>query len=376
LLEEYLGQLDLHSVAPADRAKFLEYMVIRAFYDKVVDALECYGYGKIAVNRLVKLCSGWMAAEKSDNRNEFILDLCHYVFRKGKFDETVLQYLIRYYYGPTSEMFSIWQAAKGFDLETHLLEERLICQMLFAESYVQDSFLIFSEYYKEVTNHLLVKAYLTLYAYKYLVHGRIINAELFPIMRREQNYEENDICLLAWLKFNVSNPKLNENDLKFIEYSIFRLEKKGIVLPFFADYGKLIRLPERIIDKSYVEYKTDPRKQVYIHYRLLKENAPEEYITERMPNVFLGIHVKEFVLFYHEILQYYITEEFDDEVNITESLQLHFDQETVEEEESNYSQINLMLIAMEMKDEKTLLDIMEHYIRTQYTVTKCFEPIE
>ena len=31
-------------------------------------------------------------------------------------------------------------------------------------------------------------------------------------------------------------------------------------------------------------------------------------ITERMSNILLGVHVKEFMLFYNEELQYYITE--------------------------------------------------------------------
>jgi hypothetical protein len=194
-------------------------------------------------------------------------------------------------------------------------------------------------------------------------------------MRREQNYEENDICLLAWLKYCTSSKDLSESDLRFIEYSIYRLEKKGIALSYFTKFKRMVKLPERLMDKCFVEYKTDPQKQVYIHYRLLKENAPEEYTTERMSNVFMGIHEKSFVLFYHEILQYYITEESDGEVNITESRNLQFDQETADDEESNYYQINMMLMAMEMQDEKALLDIMEHYVKTQYIILKCFLPI-
>jgi len=131
-----------------------------------------------------------------------------------------------------------------------------------------------------------------------------------------------------------------------------------------------------LTDKCFVEYKTDPRKQVYIHYRLLKGNASEDYITERMSNIFMGIHAKEFVLFYHEILQYYITEEIGEEVTITESFHLNFDQEIAEDEESKFNQINLMLMAIEMQDEMTLLDIMEHYVETQYMISKCFQPME
>ena len=374
-LEYYLMQIDLSTVTQEERINLVEYMVIWAFYDKALDALKLFGYEKIAVNRLLKLCSQWIASQSYPIENEFLLDLCHYVFRKGKYDETILQYLVKFYQGPTGEMYGLWKAAKGFDLEPFVLEERLITQMLFAESYVQDSFSIFNEYYKQVTNHLLVKAFLTFYAYKYLVHDRVINTELFPVMKRELNYEENDICLLAWMKYCTSRQELPLSELDFIEYSIHRLEKKNIVLSFFTMFHKVIKMPDRLTDKCFVEYKTDPQKQVYIHYRLLKGNSSQDYITERLPNIFMGIHGKEFILFYHEILQYYITEEFGEDITITESFHLHFDQESAEDEESKYNQINLMLMAMEMQDEKTLLEIMEHFVKTEHMISKCFQPI-
>ena len=375
LLEYYLSLIDLHKVRRGKQTKLLEYLVKRGFYDKVLDAFETYGYEDLGTNLLVKFCSGWLAGGGMEKRLESVIHLCHHVFHKGKYDEAILNYLVRYFYGSTREMFRIWTAAKGFEVETHDLEERLLAQMLFTEGYVQDSFRIFHEYYKNVTNHILVRAFLSFYAYKYLIHDWVIHNSLFPIMRRELNYEENDLCLLAWLKYNKNNRKLSENDCTFIEVQIQRLVKKGIILPFFEDYRTLIKLPERILDKSYVEYRTDPKKQVFIHYRMLDENCTEEYVTERMTNVFMGIHVKEFTLFYHEILQYYITEEFQEDVLITESYQLRNEREP-SEDESRYNQINLMLMAKEMHDEATMMDLMEHYATTDYLISKCFQPLE
>ncbi|HBY71346.1 MAG TPA: hypothetical protein DEG06_03795, partial [Lachnospiraceae bacterium] len=180
---------------------------------------------------------------------------------------------------------------------------------------------------------------------------------------------------LAWIKYHSNTRKFSENDQIFLAYQIHRLVKKGIVLSFFERYKGRVKLPDSILNKYYIEYKTDPKKQVYIHYRLLDAEDSGEYITERMPNVFMGIHGKEFVLFYHEVLQYYITEEYGEEVTITESIQVHNEKEP-SEEESRYNQINLMLLAKEMHDEATLLDLMEHYVKTEFLVSKCFQPIE
>ena len=375
LLEHYLSRLDIGKVKEADRTKFIEYMAIRGHYSKALIALLDYGFEGISVKRLLRICSGWITDSGYDTKQEYHISLCYYIFSQGKYDEAILGYLVKYYYGPTDNMFNLWVAAKDFELDTHRLEERLLVQMLFVEGYMKDSFEVFSHYYKNVTNRLLVKAFLTFYAYKYLVHDRIINKELFPIMRRELNYEANDICLIAWMKYNTTNRKLTMSERDYISYSISRLEKKGIVLPFFMDYHKGIKLPERLSDKVYIEYKTNPKKQVYIHYRLAKNNSEGEYITELMPDVLLGIHVKEIVLFFHELLQYYISEEYDGEVNVTESFHLRFDKEISEEEESKYNQINLMLMAMEMQDETSLIDIMEHYVKSEHIIKKCFKPI-
>lgn len=375
LLEYYLRLIDLTQVRPEARHKLLEYMIKRGFYDKVFAAIETFEYKDIATNLLVRCCSGWLANGNPDRKQELILDLCYYVFDKNKYNEAILDYLVRYYQGITQDMFRIWQAAKGFEVDTHQLEERLLTQMLFTEGYVQDSFLIFNEYYKNVTNRMMVRAFLSYYAYKYLIHDWVINTDLFPIMRREISYEENDLCLLAWLKYNAKTKKFSENDLIFIEYQIHRLVKKGIVMAFFDQYKDKVRLPDTIINKSFVEYKTNPDRQVYIHYRLLGASDQDEFITERMTNVYMGIHVKEFVLFYREILQYYITEESGEEVMVTESIQESNDN-TPSDEESKYHQINLMLIAKEMHDEATLIDLMEHYVSTDYIATKCFHPIE
>ena len=374
-LEYYLDRINLLYVRPGERIKLLEYMVARSFYNKVLEVFNTFGFEGISISRLVKLCSGWMLTLEAEKKNPLMLSLCHYVFSKGKYDDAILNYLIRYYEGSTREMFLLWQAARGFELETHDLEERLLLQMLFAESYIEDSFRVFNNYYKEVTNHTLILAFLSFYAYKYLLHDRAINSQLFVIIRRELNYEENDICKLAWLNYNSSNKKLTNSEISFAELAIDYFVKKGIILDFFQDYKKILHLPERIIDKCFMFYKTDPGRKVYIHYRLLKAKE-QEYITEKMKNIFMGIRSKEFVLFYHESVQYYITEEIEEENVITESSDLQYDCEPPEDDESKYSQINLMLMALEMKEENTVLDMMENYIKKDYLIDNCFQRID
>jgi hypothetical protein len=375
LLEYYLNQIDLHCLGPSDRAKYMEFMVVRKLYDRALTALEVFGFEGITINRLVKLCSGWMLAPEADRRNELMVRLCHHVYTHGKYDESVLKYLLQYYEGSEKEMLKLWRAARSFELEAHLLEERLLIRMLYTQSDNPDSFRVFGQYYREVSNHTLVRAYLTFHAYRYLVQERELPQELFPIMKRELNYEENEVCLLAWLKNNVHNKELTGSELGFVEYQLDRLEKKEIILPFFAGYGDRVILPQKLQDKCFITYVADPRSRVYIHYRLMKQED-QEFMIQRMPNVFLGIHVKEFVLFYHETVEYYITQEYEGQETATESFYAQYECDPLMTDDTRYNQISLMLMAKELGDENALLEMMENYIRREYLAATCFSQLD
>lgn len=375
LLEQYLLKLDLSKVKEAQRIKFLEYMVIRGYYDKALEALDCFGTESISVNRLLKLCSGWITYSGLDKNEELLVSLCHYIYSQGKYNEAILGYLVKYYNGSTLDMINLWKSAKDFDMDTRDLEERILAQILFTESDHAENFNLFLEYYRNVTNHLLVRAFITYCSYKYLIHDKEVDARLFPIIRREQNYEENNISLLAWLKYNAKVTDLSVNDISFISYHIDSFERQGIILPFFKKYKNIIKLPERIVGRCYIEHITNPKKQVFLHYRLLKNKVGGEYITERMSNVLLGIHAKEFVLFYNEEIQYYVTDELDDEVSQTESYRLYYDKDEEPVEDSKYNRINKMLKAMDMKEDLTLLDMMADYVESEYIIGECFLPL-
>ena len=374
LLESYLMRLDLSKIREAHRIRYLEYMVIWGYYDKALDALSSFGAEGISVHRLLKLCSGWITNSGMDKKEELLVSLCYYIYSQGKYDDAILNYLIKYFNGSTADMLAIWQSARSFDIDPRELEERLLASILFTEGDHKEGFAVFLSYYNGVTNHLLVRAFLTYYAYKYLIHDQSIDEELFPIMRRELNYEGNDICLLAWLKYNANSSDYAENEIAFISYNIDRLDRKGIILPFFKSYSKVVKLPRRITERSYVEYKTNPKKQVFLHYRLIKDNNGFSYETERMANVFLGIHVKEFVLFYNEEIEYYVTQELEDKVSTTERFLISHEADT-QQENSKFSRINKMLKLLEAQDNLALLDMMAEYIEMEYIVRESSLPL-
>ena len=132
-----------------------------------------------------------------------------------------------------------------------------------------------------------------------------------------------------------------------------------------------------IENRCFIEYKTNPKHQIKIHYFIEDEEMGEGFSVEEMKNLYEGIYVKNFTLFQNETLQYYIEEiPMDGEPIITESITVHGDELFREEEEDEFSLINMMLIAREMKDEKTLFDLLENYAKNEYAMQHAFKQLD
>lgn len=372
-LEHYLLSVDLYHVGKREKNDLIEYTIIRRLYDKALEEMNQYGYHGVSVKRILKLCTNKINSLEEGFKEEFILKLCHYVFQSGKYDETVLKYLTRHYEGTTKDMFEIWKAASELEIDTVELEERLLGQILFAESYVCDVFRVFISYYEKGKDRRLIRAFLNFYSYKYLVFDRVVQREFFDVIKKELDFEENDIVMLALLKYLSVKKDITEPELIFAEYNIHQFLEKDFILPFFRNFKGKISLPEYICDKYFVRYGSDPNNKVFIYYMIVN-NGEEEFIKAEMKNVYMGIYVKEFVLFYNEELQYYITEESDGEEYITQSMVATIDCD-IDEDENRYNIINLLLMTKDMKDEKTLVETMEHYIEDQYLAENLFHTL-
>lgn len=372
LLENYLHKIDVANLSKNDRDKVIELFIIRDLNDKALEALTEFGFQGISVKRLMKLCTVLLQRDNKEEYNVLLGNLAYYIFKEGKYNQEILGYLVKNYFGTTAEMYQLWVAATGFEMDTTELEERLLGQMLFAQSYITNSLSVFLNYYKKGTNHKLIRAFLSYNAYKYLVMDRVVQPELFSIMKQELTYEENEVCMLALLKRLSQEDYLNEEEKEFVDFNLHKMMQKGIVLPFFKRFQDFIALPSRINDRIFVEYITNPSNKVKIHYRLEGQES-DDFISEDMKNVYMGIHVKEFILFYNENLQYYITEEDSEgQVSVTESINVQLHNCTKLDEDTRYNHLNFMLMALEVQDDKTLLENLSNYYKVKYVTGKAF----
>lgn len=376
LMEDLLVHTDLSVLSRRDRARMIDLMILRELYSLAVHNMELYGNYGVDSKRIAKLTSRLI--ETGDQRvgSEIFTELCFRVFQKKKHDDSIVKYLVRYYNADSESMYQVWRAAIDAGINAEELEERLLAQILFTENDMSYSRDIFRHYYGHGGNRKLIKAFLSCYAYKYLVCDQLPDESMLELMRRESVYDENDLCVLAILKFYSTQEELQEPDRNYVEQRMLLLEHKGVIMPFFRNFKNGIHIPEGMQDKQYVEYHTNPAKRVRIHYCMLTgESGDNGYVEEDMHDLGYGIFVSEFVLFYGEILQYYITEDVEGEAVITESGELCIEPEMIGNEETGYHQLNLMITAREMNDSKTMQRLMETYIRNEYISKKMFNPL-
>ncbi|MEG1458627.1 MAG: DUF5717 family protein [Acetivibrio sp.] len=366
-LKEMLLIADFDLLKPDFRSKAISYCMIHELYEKTLFSLREYGFDGIPTNQLIRFCTEEIEKNGLKIKNKFQLDLAFYLFQEGKYNEIILCYLMEHFEGSTKMLLQLWNCAQNFQLDTYGLEEKLLGQMLFGESYVMTAYDVFHSYYNKGGDPTIIKAFLCYNAYKYLLNERIVHPEIFELLKKENCFEESTVCILALLFYYSGQETLAQEELAFCEKQIKKMTERGILLPCYKKFSDRMTLPLEIRSHYFVEYKCNPKNSVKIHY--FRENGEnrESFITETMEDSYYGIHVIKFLLFQDEVLQYYISEDNGKEEIITESVRV--DMKNAVNEESNESMfelLNLMLTAKEMQDEKTMLALMKYYAKIKY----------
>ncbi len=308
-LEKYLLQLNIDLFDSKERNDIIEYYIQKGIYNNAYDACLKYGYEGIDKKRLMRLCSR-VIRDIEEKKDDDLLEMAYNVFSAGRFDETILRYLGRYYMGRTQDLYRIWKACKDFEIKEASLEERILCYILFTEDAQDKGQEIFDSYYKRKTDTRIVRAFLSFYSYKYLIKEEKVSQKLFDYIEMElPNMKEcRDICGLALLKHYALTEK-GKNMPDWVVKEAEGFAARGIILPFFERFEESFLLPKELTKGYFVEIKTDPGAEVSVSYIIEDDTSDllqeKTFTTEDMKNVFNGIYLKKFTLFYGEEARYY-----------------------------------------------------------------------
>lgn len=375
-LDEFLIHLDIKILKPKDRADVIKYMARRGMFEKAYEIISIYGTEEVSPKVCVRICSH-MIDKKEHVIDEQLVKLCYYAFTNGKYDEVTLKYLVDYYSGLTKELRNIWKAATDFDVDCYQLMERIIIQMLYTHTTVGEKEEIFEQYVRNGASSSVKLAYLSYSAFEYFAKERLTDEKVFThiVDIYRMGDDINDACKLALLKYYSEEEHNHTAPIKkMLRDFLVDFMHRNIYFKFFSDYMELVPEIADYMDKTIIEYRTNPNYRVTLHY-IMEDGSTEgdEYHTEEMRNMFGGVFSKEFILFFGEKLQYFITEDqggrevytASDSISISDTKDSHV--------ESRYTMINDMVVSRMVQDENTLLELMKDYVEADAFSRKVFK---
>lgn len=369
----FLQSINFDTLQKDARKYLIDMLVSNRLYEKAYDMAMEYGIDMLAAASKVVLCENALKVQHVDD--DFMVQLAISAFKTGKYSDLVLKYLCENYTGPTDELINLWHAADKFSISSMKLDERILEQGIYTQIEPEKISDIFMEYYKRAGNEKLILAYISLVAHGYLHSGGCKADFIFDIIEKRfiGNRTLNDACQLALLKHFAEKTDITQAELE-IEDTLFKYYiYNNMYFDFFArlDY----RLLEKyfLYDKAFLQYESTPGTHVVLHYS--RDEDGEEFNSEDMVEMYDGIYVKTFVIFFGELIRYYITEEHDNSIEVKESNRLTCNNIPGDNDHSRYNLINEMIISDTLSDETTLKSNIDEYKRLDAATKQLFKLI-
>lgn len=369
----FLQSIDFDILQKDARKYLIDMLVSNRLYEKAYDMAMEYGIDMLAAASQVVLCENALKVQHVDD--DFMVQLAISAFKTGKYSGLVLKYLCENYTGPTDELINLWHAADKFSISSMKLDERILEQGIYTQIEPEKISDIFLEYYKRAGNDKLILAYISLVAHGYLHSGRCKADFIFDIIEKRfiGNRTLNDACQLALLKHFAEKTDITQAELEIEDTLLKYYIYNNMYFDFFArlDY----RLLEKyfIYDKAFLQYESTPGAHVVLHYS--RDEDGEEFNSEDMVEMYDGIYVKTFVIFFGELIRYYITEEHDNSIEVKESNRLTCNNIPGDNDHSRYDLINEMIISDTLSDETTLKSNIDEYKRLDAATKRLFKLI-
>ena len=385
-LDAFLEDVEADEMEASERAEFIKYLISRGMFDKAYYWLRSFGVADVESKSVARLVSKRIVS-KDYEYDEFLVNVAYYIYKNMKYDENILRYLMMNYEGRASDLRKLWRSAVDLELDAKRILERLLRQLVFTGAAIQDRDEMVIAYVQYEDHDVsLVNGILMNIAYEYFVYESIINPEVFDILYQKyvKKVLTDRVCKLALLKFWAENVQQTAIPQDVARLFIRELLNEDIYFPFYVKLVELVPELHYIKNSIFIEYRTQPQSQVYTHYTYDDDSVEESsYEIREMKEMYDGIHVSMFQLFYGETIQYYITENYleDDGVvreHVTQSGTLSGLSETSAEAgkqgtDDRFSILNDILLSISVQDEVTAQQLTEDYVYQDFCVRELFK---
>ena len=165
----------------------------------------------------------------------------------------------------------------------------------------------------------------------------------------------NDSEKIALMRYFSRKEKLEDIEFKAFDELISSYIIKGVYFGFYKEMDRRLTLKYHFYDKMFVEYEGRPGQRLVVEYSINDEERHTDDFIEMYP----GIYVRSFVMFFGDQLTYTVRRHDGSEIlyegQVTYTKVVDYDSK------SRYERLNAMLNDLIYSNDKDLLYKMKEY---------------
>ncbi len=380
-LEEFLAGVSPEGLSGKVRNELIGEMAREGLIERAFEWVLLDGSAGADADVLLRVVSG-ILEEQKPAADPVLAELAAAAFRKKCYNDAVLQYLAQFWDGTTEELLELREAMKGFSLETTALSRRMLVQMLFTGAYILGREELIAACRADGTDEELLADALAQSSHQYFVLKKDMGESEFELIADygRKGVPLLDICRIAWLSMRAGlSGETSQKDMEVTELFLADLLERKTVFPFFRQFTGTLPLLQAYADETLVEYRSapdeEPPKRVLYHYAMEQSGVRGTYAAKEMKEMYEGVYVTGFLLFFGEQMHYYITDD-NAEKNIVESGTVGQDARTKTSGQDRFDAINEITMLAALGRDSEALSKLEKYSRKSYLVSRMFEDTE
>lgn len=265
------------------------------------------GCEHILPGKLVPMCD-YIIATRENEYDSSLYMLTAEIFKRGKFSERMLKYLITYVRGDNEFLLKLLNAGKEFLIDVDLIEEKLLVQSLFAGQLPETVYDVYFDYDLHGGKSVVKNAFLSFLAHETVSKNRVLKKEFIDWIdkRIKGSYAVTDVCKILWLQAYAEGITTDE---KIAEDIIDSFEQDDRFFSFYKELPEKLQNKYFFSNKIILQCKAPKGADVNCYYTL---SDGEKFVRKRMAEVYDGVFATMIPFFAKEELKYYITAEKED----------------------------------------------------------------
>lgn len=359
LEKHFLDEVD-YSLLDKDTMGFvLSLFLSHENYEKAYALMKAYYGLQVDMRLLCRMCD-FLLKQENYRDEEFLYEICEYAFENDGACATpdMLQCLSERCVGPTEWMLRLWESATEAQLRVTDLEANLLFQGLYAQSHLREMMPVFASYMTYGRDKVLTEAFINYWSHAYMLSSEEVPEQIFTYLAYyfDKGVPLKESCNLAYMKFLSSLELLSEREFSILDRLLRHYILRNVYFSFYKNVDKRLIVKYHLYDKCFVEYRGNPAERITIVYQYDEKEPVEEEMTE----MYEGIFVKQFVLFFGETVSYEIyAEQVNDLPVIADKLVLS--SQLRENEASRYELLNRMQNEMLYNEREALAGNVKRY---------------